>query len=133
MRSTPPGTHVPHALLGTYRRILTVADARESLSFGSVIGSRLMLTIYPKYLHFFYLGSPTDEYYQAIPDGRVELTGLLPTTDNNNYCFVQPDITPPTGYYRWSLKGKILTITTVNDNQCRDRIAILAGKWTKTG
>jgi CubicO group peptidase (beta-lactamase class C family) len=133
MRSTPPGTHVPHALLGTYRRILTVADARESLSFGSVIGSRLMLTIYPKYLHFFYLGSPTDEYYQAIPDGRVELTGLLPTTDNNNFCFVQPDITPPTGYYRWSLKGKILTITTVNDNQCRDRIAILAGKWTKTG
>lgn len=76
--------------------------------------------------------SLTDEYYRATPDGRVELAGYLPTNENN-FCQVQPNITPPTGYFRWSLKGQVLTIKTVNGNHCGDRVAFFAGRWTKTG
>jgi CubicO group peptidase (beta-lactamase class C family)/transcriptional regulator with XRE-family HTH domain/tRNA A-37 threonylcarbamoyl transferase component Bud32 len=132
--SSSARTYMPRALFGTYQRIFTASEARAGFDpLGFQVGHTETLMIHPGYVRFVLVGNAfTDEYYRATPDGRVVLMGYLPANENN-MCEVQPNITPPTGYFRWSLKGRALTITTVNGNHCGDRVAFFTGRWTRTG
>ena len=71
-----------------------------------------------------------NEYYQATPGGTMTFLGY-PLDNTSSYCSTLPSETPPTGYYRWTLHRRTLTIKRVRFDTCPDRGAFVPGVWTK--
>ncbi len=134
MPVAPIDVPIPRDMLGTYRRTFTSAEQRSIGDPGllQLVGHGMTLTIHPEFVHLDTAGSQTDEYYRATRNGRVELLRYLPA-NFNNVCQVQPNITPPVGYFRWTLKGKTLVISPQSGNHCTAQVVFYGGRWVKAG
>jgi hypothetical protein len=135
--TTPPAP--PPALSGiTWERQVTLADVLKSTSGQPPPPGRWRLRINRM---GWQLHDPTpggswglfDVLYQ--PGGRLQMRPTIeypPYPNSNNGGFCQD--TDPLWAWAYSVgDGNTLTLHPLGQDPCGDRIAILAGKWTRTG
>ena len=124
-------------LLGAYRRQIRPADkpalnsAWSSDYFVSLNRplndhEKLTLTIDRSR---FRLGDT--EQYSATDSGRLMVFGPPPGLTTQHFCTGQKTDITPTGYYHWTLLGRVLTITRVSDRFCSDRAQLAPGTWIR--
>jgi tRNA A-37 threonylcarbamoyl transferase component Bud32 len=124
-------------LMGTYRRQVLPRDAAavghawDQGFFNSLnwpfTGQTLTLTI--DRIHFT-LGEA--ESYSATDSGNLFLNGVPPGAPTPRSCESQKTDLAPSGFYHWSLLGRVLTITRVSHDNCADLGTLAAGTWTRT-
>ena len=141
-RLATTGPMTTRDLLGTYYRKTRPGDYRavnyavvtsnsDGLPWpynGNFARMKLTLTIKPGR---FRLGDA--EVYTAGDDRELSLSGPPPGLTTTHLCNGQNTDLTPTGYYRWSILGRVLTITKVSDNHCADRAELVPGTWIRTG
>jgi transcriptional regulator with XRE-family HTH domain len=127
-------------LLGTYRRTARPADYpavgyalsqafSDGLSYPKPGASRMSMTLRINWRRFR-LGN--SEPYAATNSGSLSLFGDPPGA-STHFCTGQTTDLTPTGYYRWSILGRTLTITRVSDPLCADRAELVPGTWARAG
>ena len=134
--TAPPAP--PPALRGvTWTRQVTAADVRKATSGQAPPPGRWRLGISPA---GWQLHDPTgggllfDVGYD--PDGSLQMRPTIeypPYPNSNDGGFCQD--TDPLWAWTYSVgdNGKTLTLRSIGHDPCGDRIAILAGTWTRTG
>ena len=134
--TAPPAP--PPALGGvTWTRQVTAADVRKATSGQAPPPGRWRLGISPA---GWQLHDPTgggllfDVGYD--PDGSLQMRPTIeypPYPNSNDGGFCQD--TDPLWAWTYSVgdNGKTLTLRSIGHDPCGDRIAILAGTWTRTG
>ena len=128
LASPRPLVDTPPKLLGTYRRIVGSSDWIKAHDPGlrNWVGRTLTLYVRRRLVSLDAIGG---EYFQATRGGMLTFLGY-PPNNQSSWCSSLPSETPPTGYYRWSLHGKTLTIRPTRFDTCLDRGTLMAGNWT---
>jgi transcriptional regulator with XRE-family HTH domain/CubicO group peptidase (beta-lactamase class C family) len=132
----PIQTSIPTALLGTYRRTITVRDIRvvsQDPNQSNLIGGPMTMRIKKGWVDFGIPGVPSgagDEYIGATPQGGLTLLGYTPT--NGGGCSDIATEQPPYAHYHWRRQGSFLVITRTAPDFCADR-RIVEGRWRRIG
>jgi hypothetical protein len=135
MVTAPPAP--PEVLAGAWTRVVTPADLQKATSGQPPPPGRWVLQIGPV---GWQLHDPTggallfDVRY--LPGVNLQMRPTIayppyPNSNNGGFC----EDTDPLWAWTYSVGdgGKMLTLRPVGHDPCGDRIAILAGTWTRTG
>jgi hypothetical protein len=133
--TAPPAP--PAALAGTWTRVVTPVDVQKATSGQPPPPGRWRLRIGPIgwRLHDPTGGSQLfDTGYLSAGDLQMRPAIDYPPYPKNNQGGFCAD-TDPLSAWTYSVEsgGKVLTLRPVAHDPCGDRIAILAGSWTRPG